>query len=171
MKKRLFAVLLAVMMLCSIMSITAFADNEYTVRIYLERVVRNENQSIQTQTVLNGGNYIDVDVNANSSLKAAIIKACNENPTVMSSPAWVYDEYLSSLTVNGSTLTNHDEFYYDDPEVGMTTYVGDSWMYFFGVPSSIPATTYVYPSVSLLNATVTSNVTITLSFESQTFTW
>ncbi len=173
MKKRILSIVLAVMLLCSIMSINAFADNEYTVTIYFEKVTRDDDdeQTVLSQTVLHNGNPISVDVDANSSLKAAIIEAVQTYPLVLSGPAWTNDgQYLKELTIDNILYRNQDSFDYDE-NTGLNIYVGKSWMYFIGVPSDIPDTTYDYPSVSLLNATVSDDVTITLSYETLTFTW
>ncbi len=175
--KKVLAILLAVMMLCSIMSINAFADGDdppvyYTVTIYLERIIRDSNNYVTSHSSFTNGNPVTVDVLSGSSLKAAVIKACNENPTIMDYPEWTADgQYLTSLDVNSVAKPNIDHFYYDTPTVGQTTYVGTSWMYFNDTPSNIPLTTYVYPSVSLLNEIVLGNRTITLSYEDQTFVW
>lgn len=171
--KKILAILLAIMMFCSIMSITAFADDQYTVTIYLERIFRDEDNEVTTHYSLNGGVPLTIVVNSGTNLKGAINGLCNQTNPVISNSVWGNNdgEYLTSLKVGTTTFTNNDNFYYNTPSVGLTTYIGSSWMYFEGTPNNIPETTYIYPDVSLYNRTVLSNVTITLSFENQTFVW
>ena len=71
-----------------------------------------------------------------------------------------------TVTVNaGTTYTNKGSY------PNANTYIGNSWMYFNGEPSTIPADINSYPDVVLSKATVNGNVTFTLSYESMIYTW
>ncbi len=171
--KKVLSLCLVLVMLCSVMSISAFATDQYTVTIYLERIIRDEDNEVTSHSHMNGGATLQLVVDSGTNLKTVIATLCDQTGSAITDDVWGTNdgEYLTSLKVNGVTYANNDHFYPNTPTTGKTTYIGDSWMYFEGTPSSIPETTYIYPSISLYNRTVTADTTITLSYETQTFVW
>lgn len=167
MSKRLVALLLAAVMVMGL-SITTFASTNTThqVTIYLQRATRNSNGAVISRSSLNSGQPVVVTVNNGQTYKDAIEKACYEETTAITNAAWTSSgEYLKSLKVGGSTLTNYDTFPNDH------TYVGLSWMYYNDDLSTIPASIDDYPSTPLSSAVINTDVIFTLSFESMTYTW
>lgn len=166
--KKVLAVIIAIMMLTSIMSVTAFAANDrqnYTVTIYVQTASRNASGNITSTTVLNGGTPVLVSVPSGATLKDAIDTACATTGSAITNAGWTSGMYLNSLTVNGTPYTEYGSY------PNNHTYIGSSWMYFNDVPANTPATINNYPATALSVATVTGNTTITLSFESMIYTW
>ncbi len=165
--KKMLAVMLAVVMMMGL-SITSMAnETTYTVNIYLQTATRNASGVVTTTSELNSGNPVTVTVNAGTTYKAAIDQACASNGSSISDAVWTgtTDKYLNSLKVNNVSYTNTGSYPNDH------TYIGKSWMYFDGKPSAMPANINNYPNVVLSTATVTGNVTFTLSYENMTYTW
>ncbi len=172
--RKALSLVCVLIMLCSSMSITAFAeDNDYTVTIYLQEVQRDSSDAILSTTPLNNEASISVTVESGKTLKYAIQKACTSG-TAISNDVWDtdYPIYLESLTVGDVPYTNDYEIEEDTPSTGWSTYEGQSWMFFYG--TTTPTYTADYPSGTdntLGTKTVTSDITITLSFEHTTFSW
>ena len=172
---KILALLLALAMVF-VMSVPAFADTEtstHTVNIYVQEAERATDDSIVSTTVHNNGQPVTVTVNDGATLKDAINIACNTPGSYISNVVWNTDfpEFLTALSLDEEVRQNQDNYIYDYPEVGKTTYQGLSWMYFNGNPSMMPASSYTYPDVSLGAKIVTEDTTITLSYESLTFVW
>lgn len=173
--RKILSLVLAMVMILSL-SVTAFAADgtttTYTVSIYVQDAMRDADDNIVYATAYNT-TPITVDVEAGSTLKAAINEACNTEGSLITSPVWnpSDSQYLTALSVDGTPYENQDSFTYDSPEVGKATYEGTSWMYFDGEPSDMPASSYTYSDVSLGNRVVNSDMTITLSYEFLTYIW
>ncbi len=122
---------------------------------------------------MNGGNAVVVSITSGQTLKEAIVKACNENPAVVSNPVWDtdYPEYLTSLKVGTTTYTNRDTYIENEPYEGWTTYEGSSWMFFYDIPTNTPASISNYPGDTLGGTAVTANTILTLSFEDIVMSW
>lgn len=171
-KRILSLVLVLAMVTC--LGVTAFADGEteqYTVSIYVQDAMRDADDNVVYAVPYNT-TPITVLVDSGATLKDAVNAACNAG-SIISSPVWKTgdSQYLNALSVNGTLYENADSFTYDSPEAGKATYEGLSWMYFDGAPEDMPASSYVYPEISLGKRTVNSDMTITLSFEYLTYIW
>jgi hypothetical protein len=151
---------------------SAAAVDTYTVSIYVQEAVRNENGGIDS-TYVWVDTPIQVTVTSGETLKDAIDDAATQAGSPISAPSWVSGQYLEALTIDavGDPYENIDTFSYDDPAPGYATYEGLSWMYFLGGPDDMPASSYSYPSVSLGNYTVNQNTAITLSYEYLIYIW
>lgn len=165
--KRMLAVMLAVVMMMGLGVTSMARETTYTVKIYLQTATRNASGVVTEQTALNSGNPVTVTVNAGITYADAINQACATSGSGISDAAWTgtTDKYLESLKVGETSLKNLGTYPNDH------TYIGKSWMYFNGEPSTIPADINSYPDVVLSKATVNGNVTFTLSYESMIYTW
>jgi hypothetical protein len=172
--KRILPVFLAIaIVVCLFTGFTsAAALDTYTVSIYVQEAVRDENGDIDS-TYVWVDTPIQVTVTSGETLKDAIDDAAAQTGSPISDPAWVSGQYLDSLTINevGVPYESQDSYSYDDPAPGYATYEGLSWMYFLGDPDDMPASSYSYPSVSLGNYTVNQNTAITLSYEYLIYIW
>lgn len=142
-------------------------ETTYTVKIYLQTATRNASGVVTGTDKLNSGNPVTVTVNAGTTYADAIDQACATSGSGISNAVWTgtTDKYLDSLKVGDKTYTNKGSY------PNTNTYIGNSWMYFNGEPSTIPADINSYPDVVLSKATVNGNVTFTLSYESMIYTW
>ena len=163
--KRMLAVMLAVVMMMGL-GVTS-RETTYTVKIYLQTATRNASGVVTGTDKLNSGNPVTVTVNAGTTYADAIDQACATSGSGISNAVWTgtTDKYLDSLKVGDKTYTNKGSY------PNANTYIGNSWMYFNGEPSTIPADINSYPDVVLSKATVNGNVTFTLSYESMIYTW
>lgn len=174
-KMRKILSLLLVLAMVACLGVTAFADgetNNFTVTFYVQQAIRDADDNV----TFNGDlldNPITVPVESGKTLKDAILAACSAEDGLLADSVWneKSPEFLTSLTVDGDVFANEDHYQYDVPSAGKATYTGKSWMYFDGEPADMPASSYTYPSTSLGQRTVTSNMTITLSYETLTFVW
>ena len=150
--KRMLAVMLAVVMMMGLGVTSMARETTYTVKIYLQTATRN------ASGVVTGTDKLNSD---------AIDQACATSGSGISNAVWTgtTDKYLDSLKVGDKTYTNKGSY------PNTNTYIGNSWMYFNGEPSTIPADINSYPDVVLSKATVNGNVTFTLSYESMIYTW
>jgi hypothetical protein len=173
-KKKILPVFLAIaLVVCLFTGFTsAAALDTYTVSIYVQEAVRDENGDVDS-TYVWVDTPIQVTVTSGETLKDAIDDAAAQAGSPISNPAWVSGQYLEALTIDavGDPYENIDTFSYDDPAPGYATYEGLSWMYFLGGPADMPASSYSYPSVSLGNYTVNQNTAITLSYEYLIYIW
>lgn len=169
--KKALSLCLVLVMLCSVMSISVFATDDYEVRIYVQEVYRNEFDQIASTADLledclpEGYDCIVVQVDAGQTLKDAIVEACGDSTWPISNASWNNSIYLNSLYVDG------DPYTYTGQVVG-NTYSGASWMFFYG--TNTPTHTIDYPDGeynTLGTKVVTENTTITLSYEHTTFSW
>lgn len=165
--KRMLAVMLAVVMMMGLGVTSMARETTYTVKIYLQTATRNASGVVTETDKLNSGNPVTVTVNAGTTYADAIDQACATSGSGISNAVWTgtTDKYLDSLKVGKAVKTNNGEY----PDAN--TYIGESWMYFNGEPSAMPADINSYPNVVLSKAIVNGNVSFTLSFESMTYTW
>lgn len=165
--KRMLAVMLAVVMMMGLGVTSMARETTYAVKIYLQTATRNASGVVTGTDKLNSGNPVTVTVNAGTTYADAIDQACATSGSGISNAVWTgtTDKYLDSLKVGDKTYTNKGSY------PNANTYIGNSWMYFNGEPSTIPADINSYPDVVLSKATVNGNVTFTLSYESMIYTW
>ncbi|MDR1205786.1 MAG: hypothetical protein LBL26_09960 [Peptococcaceae bacterium] len=182
-KNNKFAViLLTFVMFINLLGSTVFAvENddpaEYTVTIYVEQVYRDDEGIGYQQTLTDAPlSYTAVE---NQTLKEVINDIAGDE-VYFKDAEWV-DNYgnidtswLSSLDVYTDDLEDWVNYlsWYDYYPIGDEyVYEGESWMYFLGTPANIPATVDDYPGTLIGDYVITGDITITLSFEYNIFTY
>lgn len=175
--KKVLSLALVLVMLCSVMSISVFADDDppepptYSVTFYIQQVTRDSEDNI-VGTPVSLGNFTVTGVTSGTTLKTLLHNKCQESGSIVTNDVWntYYPIYLSSLRVNGVTKAENYDILVDYPEEGTNTYYGYSWMFFYG--TTTPTHTVDYPdgtNNTLGTKTVEENMVVTLSYEYTTF--
>ncbi|QHI71385.1 hypothetical protein [Aminipila terrae] len=167
--KRIFAVALALVMVFAMASVSFAAEKTngtVHVNIYVQEVDRMGTSPVQTVLTTTP---IQVTVQSGQSVKDAINKAVAEKSGLLTTAEWT-GNFLKSATYDGVNYINEDSYSYDET-THENVYDGLSWMYFVNTPDNMPQSTNDYPTVSMGEKLLTSDASVTLSFEALEYRW
>lgn len=166
-KKRIVSLVLTLTMLFA-MSSMAFAQSSaqtINVQLYFQQVSLDRTAADLPE--ISKSQPITVTINSGQTVKDAIDKAVTEN-NVLTDAVWQGGSFLSSMKLDATNYENVNKYYTED---GKNVYEGTSWMYFMGDPDAMPQSINNYPTEYMNQKTLTSDSSVTLSYETMKFVY
>lgn len=164
-KKRIVSLVLTLTMLFA-MSSMAFAQSSaqtINVQLYFQQVSLDRTASDLPE--ISKAQPITVTINSGQTVKDAIDKAVTEN-NELTDAVWQGGSFLNSMKLDATNYENVNKYYTED---GKNVYEGTSWMYFMGEPDYMPQNMNAYPTEYMNQKVLTSDSSVTLSYETMKF--
>lgn len=166
-KKRIVSLVLTLTMLFAMSSMAFAQSSAQKIRVNLYFQKTNINHVASDLPEISKSQPITVTINSGQTVKDAIDKAVVQN-NVLKNAVWQGGSFLSSMKLNNTNYENVNNYYTED---GKNVYEGTSWMYFMGTPSQMPQSINNYPTEYMNQKTLTSDSSVTLSYETMKFVY